>query len=476
MKTLSLILLLVWSTTGFGQGSSCSNAYDLTLDAVCRNFPVSTTSSSCDFCSYSGSTGKVTYFRFTTDNTPQCVLLDVTASSNVTMELVLYDGCNSGTASPSGGLFLHNMCMDQGKGLWAQSFFNNLAPNTSYYLRVRTQGGFTGNVQVCGKYYTPANDICSGATAIGTVPVTDNNACHTPGPTVPAAQVCATTLENTAWYTYVVQNNGNSTITIDNIECNNGDGNTNSGFQIGFFTGSCGSLTPLNCNSGSGGSVSATAVGLSAGSRIYVAVDGYSGSNCSYRIGASNAQPLPVRIKEFLGWKTTSKNILKWVTVEESDNDYFEIQRSIDGYNYTALGRIAGQEYSTSERQYLFDDPNPPARALYRLKQVDIDERITYSKVVEISRAELPILEVVALRLNYDQLNISIKSSQKEKIQLTVIDVQGRTIKASWINCDIGITNYATVLPGLSQGQYFAVLTYGREKQVRSFMRSPSMH
>ena len=304
MKNLCLILAVVWSCAGFAQGNNCSTAYSLTLDEVCRNYAVSTTGHTCDFCPYSGSTGKITYFSFTTDNDPQCVLIDIAAESIVTMEIILYDKCDAEEASPEGGLFNHGMCMDEGKGIWAQNLFDNLLPNTTYFIRVRTQNGYTGNLRICGKYYTPQNDICAGATSVGSTPVSDHNACHTPGPDILPDLVCAITLENTAWYTYVVQSNGTSTITLDNIYCNNGNGNNSNGFQIGFFTGSCGSLTPLTCNTGAGGTVTASASGLTAGTRIYVAVDGYSGSNCSYTVSASNAAVLPVRIKEFTGWKS----------------------------------------------------------------------------------------------------------------------------------------------------------------------------
>jgi len=366
--------------------------------------------------------------------------------------------------------------MDQGKGLWAQNLFDNLVPNATYYLRVRTQNSFGGNLQVCAKYYTPPNDICSGATSIGVVPVSDNNACHTSGPLVPAAQLCAITLENTAWYTYVVQNSGSSTITIDNISCNNGDGNNNNGFQIGFFTGTCGSLIPISCNTGAGGTITATAVGLTAGSRIYVAIDGYSGSNCSYTVSASNVQILPVRLKEFTGWKMGAKNILKWVTVEESENDYFEIQRSVDRQNFIALGRIEGQEYSQTERHYLFEDISPEVRGLYRLKQVDLDGKATYSKLIEITRPEIPSLDLLSVRMEYDQLNLILKSSQKLKAQLNIIDMQGRLMKVDWINCDIGVNNLSKILQGLPMGQYYAVITYDREKKVKAFIKAAASH
>jgi hypothetical protein len=162
MKTLSLLLSMCWASLAFSQGTTCSNATIITVDGIARSFPVSTSQGACGFCTmsgYSGNNGRITYFRFTTDNQPQCVLIDVTASTNITMEMMLYDVCNSGVASPAGGLYNHNMCMNEGLGIWAQNLFDNLSPNTTYYLKVRTEGGYTGNIQVSAKYHTPANLI-----------------------------------------------------------------------------------------------------------------------------------------------------------------------------------------------------------------------------------------------------------------------------------------------------------------------------
>jgi hypothetical protein len=472
MKTLSLIIGVVWSYAAISQGNNCSNAYVLTLDAVCRNYAVSTTSSTCDFCSYTGSTGKITYFNFTTDNSPQCVLIDMTAASAVTMEVILYDACSGTISSPEGGLYNHGMCMDLGKGLWAQNLFDNLQPNTTYYLRVRTQNGFAGNIQVCAKYNNPANDVCSGATQIGTTPIDDNNACHTKDGDLNPGDLCATTLENTAWYTYIVQNSGTSTITIDEIACNNGNGNNSNGFQIGFFKGTCASLAPITCYTDAGGTVTASATGLTAGDRIYVAIDGYAGSNCTYKISATNVQPLPVRLKEFTGWRSKSKNIIKWITVEETQNDYFEIQRSEDGRIYTSIGRIEGQLESHAERQYMFDDNTPLIRGFYRLKQVDEDGKVTYSKIIDINRGDLPVFDVLTVYTLNEQLTIAVKSSYKTRARLTVVDLQGRILSTSWMNCEKGITMYADELGALPMGQYYAIITNDREKIVRPFVRS----
>src|SRR5690242_3786740 len=111
MKTTLLVLFMALRILSFSQGSSCSNAYNLPLDDVSRNYTVSSATGTCVFCTttgYNGHTGRVTWFQFTTDDKPQCVLIDLNASSVVTMELVLYSSCAAGVPSPVGGLYNHN--------------------------------------------------------------------------------------------------------------------------------------------------------------------------------------------------------------------------------------------------------------------------------------------------------------------------------------------------------------------------------
>src|SRR5205809_602434 len=79
------------------------------------------------------------------------------------------------------------------------------------------ENGFADNLTTSENYYTPPNDNCLGATYLRATAVQDNNSCHTTGRGVLPAQLCPTTLQNTAWYTYYTLNAGSPTITIDNI-------------------------------------------------------------------------------------------------------------------------------------------------------------------------------------------------------------------------------------------------------------------
>jgi hypothetical protein len=475
MKAPLVTLIICWSLVSKGQGTNCSNAFDLPIDTVCHSFPVSPVTGSCDFCTmngYNGNNGHITYFKFTTDAATRCVLIDITAAAGVTMELVLYNQCNSGITSPAGGLYNHNMCMNDGAGLWAQNLFDNLQPNTTYYLKARTAGGFNGNMQVCAKYYTPPNMDCYGATSISSnVYVKDNNACHRPGNIIPS-QLCAITLENTAWYTYVIQATGSSTITIDSIACNNGNGNNNNGFQIGFFSGDCNGLIPITCSNGAGGTVQATATGLTGGTRVYVAIDGYSGSNCSYSITATNSYPMPVKLQSFTAWKDGSRNKLKWVSLEELDNDHYEVQRSVDARDFQEIGRVTGNNNSTTAQNYNFYDEFPEARSYYRLKQVDRDGKFSFSPIVEVKRKEAHSLQLLPVTVSDGKMNLRFKSSRDVKCALVIYSANGEVIETGWIFINKGEAQSEKDIRRLPAGSYIITLIAGDEKISRVFTRS----
>ena len=109
---------------------------------------------------------------------------------------------------------------------------------------------------------------------------------------------------------------------------------------------------------------------LPAGTKVYVAIDGILGSNCDYGIRAINSVILAAELKYFTAWKQPEGNILKWTSLKEFDNAFFEIERSVDGLNYETIGRIAGQVKSNSEKDYQYMDLSSPSKSFYRLKMI----------------------------------------------------------------------------------------------------------
>lgn len=75
---------------------------------------------------------------------------------------------------------------------------------------------------------------------------------------------------------------------------------------------------------------------------------------------------------------------IQWVTASEFNNDYFLLERSIDGVTFTSIATIPGNGTSSIPHNYHFDDYDVllNKRYYYRLKQVDIDGTFMYSSII----------------------------------------------------------------------------------------------
>lgn len=108
---------------------------------------------------------------------------------------------------------------------------------------------------------------------------------------------------------------------------------------------------------------------------------------------------LPVELAYFNAFENTNEVDLDWLTYSEVNNDYFIIERSIDGVFFQEIADISGAGDSYEEIKYYYTDVQPPGvdRIYYRLKQVDFDGAITIHdvRVVQMNNAEFLNLQVI---------------------------------------------------------------------------------
>jgi len=465
---VQLLPLFLWSQTGV----DCANAIPLTLDGVCRTCSTSSSTGAAVICtSYTG-TSPVTYFSFTTNSTPDKVLIDITAPTAEPCEVALYtSGC--GTMYSSGG-----MCFDDGKGLWSFAYNFAIQPNTTYKLRVKTTTA--GNITLCAKNYTPTNNTCAGATSISANPLTDNNACNTPGSEiVSAALTCGPpsfTLENTAFYSFYVASDGYCVVNIGSINCDNGNGNNSNGFQSLFFTGNCGSLSLLSCesntNSGSSSFLQFTTPSLTAGTKVTVAIDGLQGSNCSYTISGINiVGVLSTELEDFSGWKNLHSNILKWTILNEIAGQYI-VERSENGKDFYPIGQLDSEPNGKPKTSYTFEDNKPLKQLFYRIKQVRAEGKVAVSKIIQINRNDIPDLNVLLVNpVIGNNLDITILSESKLQLSYVITTFAGQYYSKGIINCTNGTTRLKRDVSSLPSGKYFITLSNNDKELTRSFIK-----
>ncbi|HLC82360.1 MAG TPA: T9SS type A sorting domain-containing protein [Bacteroidia bacterium] len=96
--------------------------------------------------------------------------------------------------------------------------------------------------------------------------------------------------------------------------------------------------------------------------------------------------PLPIQLLSFSAIPESNKVTLKWTTATETNNDYFSVERSLDGINFEQIGVVDGAGNSTTIINYTFSDPNPyHGDSYYRLKQTDFDGDQSFSSIVNVN-------------------------------------------------------------------------------------------
>lgn len=99
------------------------------------------------------------------------------------------------------------------------------------------------------------------------------------------------------------------------------------------------------------------------------------------------AYAFPVTLIYFTGKAVDQQNELSWATSEETNNDYFEVERSSNGIIFSMLDRVSGAGNHNVKKTYSMTDASPYPHTYYRLKQVDYDGTTSYSSIIYVKQA-----------------------------------------------------------------------------------------
>ena len=86
---------------------------------------------------------------------------------------------------------------------------------------------------------------------------------------------------------------------------------------------------------------------------------------------------------------------LDWSTASELNNDYFNVEHSIDGISFTSVRKILGAGNSSNTLHYTTNHYTPfKGKLYYRLKQTDYDGKISYSDKVSVEFNDNIIVDI----------------------------------------------------------------------------------
>ena len=167
---------------------------------------------------------------------------------------------------------------------------------------------------------------------------------------------------------------------------------------------------------------------------------------------ASCQSPMPVDLLAFQVQLSGDSVQIKWRTAQESELDYFVVQRSVNGEQWEDLFTIAAAGDTASEHDYSVFDASPPRGSIYyRLKLVDMDGQYVYSEVRNVFISSLH--EQLYLYPNpcFNQLVVT----GHEGADLKIYDNLGRDLSARIFVQQVGETYQILDLSALSSGWYY---------------------
>ena len=127
-----------------------------------------------------------------------------------------------------------------------------------------------------------------------------------------------------------------------------------------------------------------------------------------YDAGCSTA--LPVTLHSFNAIYRAPNAVLNWQSGIESDLNYYSVEKSTDGTNYHSVGKIL---VTGSGSHYSIVLPQPESQAFYRLKMVDLDGKVDYSRIQTVShqRATTSITSIFPNPVRDGKLHIEATKS-----------------------------------------------------------------
>jgi len=190
----------------------------------------------------------------------------------------------------------------------------------------------------------------------------------------------------------------------------------------------------------------------------------------TYYIAVGGPTALPVELVAFNAMYNNGVVDLSWTTASEINNSHFDVERSVDGEIWNAIGRVDGHGTSMEVLHYTAED-NLAGVALsgniyYRLKQVDFNGQYAYSPVRTVDIANVPNAISAYPNPATTQLNVEWVSTSESNTTLRISNITGSTVYTENFS-GVGAIHKQIDLSALPVGMYSVQLVSDKSETTR---------
>lgn len=186
--------------------------------------------------------------------------------------------------------------------------------------------------------------------------------------------------------------------------------------------------------------------------------------------------PLPVTLTSFTAnLQQTTQVKVAWITSMEYNCSRYDVERSTDGILYNTVATKAGSGNSSLQISYsVLDDVTAVTTPIvyYRLKQIDIDGRPSFSKVSSVRLKKTVSDFSVSPNPFRNNVNINIEWDKNETTLVKVFTVSGTEVASKSVKMTKGF-NYVTIdeLTMVPAGNYIIQINTANGKITKQVIK-----
>ena len=164
---------------------------------------------------------------------------------------------------------------------------------------------------------------------------------------------------------------------------------------------------------------------------------------------------LPIELISFNGICEGRETYFYWSTNSESDNDYFTLEQSKNGLEFTGIKTIDGAGNSTSLLHYdVTITQSEEEYTYYRLKQTDFNGDSEYSDIIHIACSDNSEEVLLFPNPTNSVINIDLKEEVEGDFTVKIYDLLGKEVKSVNYYKEKKL-NITLKISDLINGQYF---------------------
>ncbi len=192
-------------------------------------------------------------------------------------------------------------------------------------------------------------------------------------------------------------------------------------------------------------------------------------------IGHSN--PLPIQLSSFMAKVKKNEVYLSWITAVEFNNDYFNVERSLDGYHFENLQKIQGAGNSNIMNSYGTVDKSPiHGVSYYRLKQTDFDGKFSYSETIAVDVQVIKSTDISILDFGPNPFDtnfwIMYQCAKADQVKVQLLTMTGELIYEEEATADEGYNKFECKLQAkVPQGIYLLNMIHHDKKITQKIIK-----